>query len=178
MFQNPEIDIGELPSVEAVEWRPLDPKLVRLMAVRSLISIAFISAIVAAAQILLGFAFRQNGLDPNLFWLWLVPLVVGIPSLTWPFVAVPRKGYAVRDKDIVFRTGVLWRTVTAVPFNRIQHVEKDSAPLDRRFGIANLKIFTAGGAGGDLKIDGLSADVAERLREFILDRVGAVVERH
>ena len=91
---------------------------------------------------------------------------------------MPRKGYAVRNKDIVFRSGVFWRTVTAIPYNRIQHVEKDSAPLDRRYGIANLKIFTAGGAGGDLKIDGLSADVAERLRVHILDKVGAVVERH
>ena len=34
----------------------------------------------------------------------------------------------------------------------------------------------AGGSGGDLKIDGLNADTAERLRVFILDKVGASVE--
>jgi membrane protein YdbS with pleckstrin-like domain len=73
---------------------------------------------------------------------------------------------------------VFWHTVTAIPFNRIQHVEKSSTPLDRRFGIATLQLFTAGGSGGDLKIHGLSAEVAENLRVFILDKVGASIEHH
>ena len=108
--------------------------------------------------------------------LWVFAILFAIPFLSWPFVAVPRRGYVVRDKDVVFRYGVVFRSVTAVPFNRIQHVETSSTPLDRKFGIAALQIFTAGGSGGDLRIDGLSADVAERLRVYILDKVGASVE--
>ena len=107
---------------------------------------------------------------------WVFAILFAIPFLAWPSIAVPRRGYVVRDKDIVFRCGVIFRSVTAVPFNRIQHVETSSTPLDRKFDIAALQIFTAGGSGGDLKIDGLSADVAERLRVYILDKVGASVE--
>ena len=178
MFENAEIELEDLPTIDHLQWRSLDEKLVRLLIVRAIISIAFIAAAVAAVQIFAGFAVRESGASLRLDWLWLFPALVAIPSLSWPVIAVPRKGYAVRDKDIVFRSGVFWRTVTAIPYNRIQHVEKDSAPLDRRYDIANLKIFTAGGAGGDLKIDGLPADVAERLRVHILDKVGAAVERH
>jgi len=93
-------------------------------------------------------------------------------------ISVPRRGYVVRDKDIVFKSGVIWRSVTAIPFNRVQHVETSNTPLDRKFGLANLQIFTAGGAGGDLKISGLGADIAEQLRVYILDKVGASIENH
>ena len=72
---------------------------------------------------------------------------------------------------------MLWQKVTAIPFNRIQHVEKDTTPLDRRYRLANLTIFTAGGAGGDLDIHGLTEDTAESIRAFILARIGAVIEQ-
>ena len=38
-------------------------------------------------------------------------------------------------------------------------------------------MFTAGTAGGDLRIDGLGVDVAERLRVFIIDRLRNLDER-
>ena len=87
-----------------------------------------------------------------------------------------RNFVAVRDKDILYKSGVFWRTITAIPFNRIQHVEKSSTPLERHFDIATLQLFTAGGTGGDLKIHGLPADAAEKLRVYILGKVGASIE--
>ena len=83
-------------------------------------------------------------------------------ALVWPLLDVPRRGYVVRDKDLVYKAGVLWRSVKAVPYNRVQHAETASGPLDRRYGLARLTVFTAGGSGGDLRVDGLSSDVAER----------------
>ena len=105
-----------------------------------------------------------------------IVIVVMAPFVGWPFVSVPRRGYVVRDRDIIFKSGVIWRSVTAIPYNRVQHVETSSTPLDRRFSLANLQIFTAGGSGGDLKIPGLAADTAERLRTYILEKVGASIE--
>ena len=92
-------------------------------------------------------------------------------------ISVPKKGYAVRDKDIVYKSGVFWRSVTTIPFNRIQHVEKSSTPLDRKFNLATLQLFTAGGTGGDLNIHGLPAKTAEKLRTFILNKVGSSIEQ-
>ena len=62
-------------------------------------------------------------------------------------------------------------------FNRIQHVERSSTPLDRRFRIANLQLYTAGGSGGDLRIQGLPERTAEKLRAFILEKIGSGVEQ-
>ena len=85
---------------------------------------------------------------------------------------MPKRGFALRDQDIVYKHGVLWRSVKAVPFNRVQHAATGSGPLDRRFGLATLTVFTAGGSGGDLRVPGLNRDLAERLRGYIVDRVG------
>lgn len=172
MFENPEIALDELPAAHDLGWQRLDSRYVRRLQVQALLT-----TIIAAIAALV---FQLMPLPIDKRWLaglaWLLVIIVGLSGLLWPLVAVPRKGFAIREKDILYRSGVLWRTVTAVPFNRVQHVETSSTPLDRRFAQATLQLFTAGGSGGDLKIYGMPADVAESLRLFILEKAGASVE--
>jgi membrane protein YdbS with pleckstrin-like domain len=178
MFENAEISIDELPRIDSVDWLGMDPSFARRQLTEAAIGFIFTLIGIGALQTIFGVAFADEGPNINFGWLWLVPVLVGIPIFSWPLISVPKKGYAIRDKDIVYKSGVFWQTVTAVPFNRIQHVEKSSTPLDRRFNIATLQLFTAGGSGGDLKIHGLSAKTAEELRTFILNKVGSSVEQH
>jgi len=177
MFDNAEIRPEDLPSVASVEWRSMDANFLRRKLTEALLGFVFVIIGCIFLQNIFNVAFADRGLDIGFGWLWLVPLLVGIPLFTWPILSVPRMSYAVRERDILYKSGVFWRTVTAIPFNRIQHVEKSSTPLDRRFQVATLQIFTAGGAGGDLKIHGLSAKTAEKLRFFILEKIGSSVER-
>lgn len=171
MFENPEITLDELPAADQLEWRNLDSRYARRLQLQSLITTAVMVVAVFVAQLM------PLPIDRSLFLAaWLAVAVVGVSGMLWPLVSVPRKGYAIRDKDILYRSGVIWRTVTAMPFNRVQHVETSSTPLDRRFTQAALQLFTAGGSGGDLKIEGMPADVAERLRLFILEKAGASIE--
>jgi hypothetical protein len=172
MFENPEIALDELPAAHDLEWRRLDSRYARRLQVQALIAtiIAAIAALVFQLMLLPIDKRWLSGLA------WFLLIIMSLSGLLWPLVSVPRKGYAIRDKDILYRSGVLWRTVTAVPFNRVQHVETSSTPLDRRFTQATLQLFTAGGSGGDLKIHGMPAGVAETLRLFILEKTGASVE--
>lgn len=177
MFENPEIGIDALPKVDAVTWRGLDDKFVRRKLADAAITIMIIVGGVTAVQIFSSIRAADLTTKPSFGWLWTVAALLAILLLTWPPISVPKMGYAVRDKDILFKSGVFWRTITAIPLNRVQHVEKSSTPLDRRFRLASVKIFTAGGAGGDLTIHGLPAKVAEKLRTYILERVGSDIEK-
>jgi len=177
MFDNAEIGIDDLPKVEAVEWRCLDPAFVRRQLTEAAIALITVFAGIGGLQLIFSIAFARENLEISLGWLWIIPFALAVPLIGWPFVSVPRKAYAVRERDILYKSGVFWRTVTAIPFNRIQHVEKSSTPLDRRFNIATLQLFTAGGSGGDLKVHGLPAKVAEKLRFFILEKIGSSVEQ-
>ncbi len=170
MFENVEIPLDELPRVAELEWQPLDRAYRSRLIVERLITIGFILAGATAVALV-----KQVEVGP-LVVLFSGIAIAAVSMLAWPFIALPRMGYVIRDKDIVFRKGVFWRSVTAIPFNRVQHVETSSTPLDRRFRLASLKVFTAGGTSGDLKIDGLGADRAEQLRALVLEKAGASIE--
>jgi membrane protein YdbS with pleckstrin-like domain len=177
IFENPEIEVADLPQADAVAWLGMDPKFTRRLLTQSAITFLVLFIGITGLQILLRTAFADEGIEVSFGWLWLLVPLIAVPLFVWPLISVPRIGFAIRDKDIIYKSGVFWHTVTAIPFNRIQHVEKSSTPLDRYFGIATLQLFTAGGTGGDLKIHGLSVDTAESLRVFILDKVGASIEQ-
>ena len=170
MFQNPEIPLESLPGTEDLEWQSLHPNYKRRLRLQRVLILLAVAVALTTASLTLNFP-RLPILLLASAWVILSAVLLG-----WPAFAVPRKGYVVRDKDIVFRSGVIWRSITAIPFNRIQHVETSSTPFDRRFDIATLQLFTAGGSSGDLKIDGLGRDTAEQLRIFTLEKAGASIE--
>lgn len=173
MFVNAEIAPESLPAADAVEWRALAPRLRTRLQVGALLN----AGVLAVGLIVLELV-RIGPFAALPLWLgWIALALLAAGGLAWPAVSVPCKAWAIRERDMLYRSGVLWRTVTAVPFNRIQHVETESTPLDRRFRLASLKLYTAGTASGDLKIHGLPAEVAERLRLFVLERAGGAVER-
>lgn len=170
MFQNPEIDLADLPTADDLGWQGLHAAFKKRLRVHMAIVIMIVVIAFAIPTFIPGVPILV------IVTLWTSLAIATTIMMVWPALAVPRRGYALRDKDIVFRKGILWRSVTAIPFNRIQHVETSSDPLDRKFDLATLQLFTAGGSGGDLKIDGLGKDVAEQLRAFILKKVGAIIE--
>jgi membrane protein YdbS with pleckstrin-like domain len=170
MFENLEIPIEDLPSLAGLDWQPLEPAYRSRLLVDRLITIGFM----AAGLVFLATVAKIP--QAAIAALGAGAVMAAIVMLIWPFIALPRMGYVVRDRDLVFRSGVLFRQVTAVPYNRIQHVETSSSPLDRRFTLATLKVYTAGGSGSDLKIDGLGAERAEQLRGLVLDKAGASIE--
>ena len=176
MFENSQIERDDLPQAESVTWLGMDEKFTRRLMVEAAIAVFFVTLGILGLQTIFDIAFAEEAINIQIGRLWFLLPVIALPLFVWPMISVPRRAYAVRDKDIIYKSGVFWHTVTAIPFNRIQHVEKSSTPLDRRFSIATLQLFTAGGTGGDLKIHGLPADVAENLRVFILEKVGASVE--
>ena len=174
MFVNPEVPPDALPNADDLDWQPLHPRFVRRLQTGALLRIAVLAAAAAAIHFFASSADAGPviravaGVLPAM---WTVVAVLSAWALIWPMIAVPRRGYVVREKDILHRSGVLWRSVKAVPFNRVQHTKTDSGPLDRRFGLANLSVFPAG-AGGHT-ISGLGADTAEELRVYVSARIEA-----
>lgn len=82
------------------------------------------------------------------------------------------EGYALREHDILHKHGVWWRSLTAIPFNRMQHCEISRGPVESAFGLATLRVYTAGGSGSDLSISGLPLAEAQRVKEFITKKIG------
>ena len=177
-FINAEVPLDALPAVDDVDWMPLHRRFARRLQVAALIrSIIFVA--VGWAAPLAAAPGNRAAIAEALPWLpvffWTTLGLFCAWSVAWPLIAVPRRGYAVREKDLLYKSGVFWRSVRAFPFNRVQHTKLDSTPLDRRFGLASVSVFPAGGGRGH-RIRGLGRETAERLRVYISARIEAGAE--
>ncbi|WP_084079106.1 PH domain-containing protein [Demequina sp. NBRC 110057] len=74
-----------------------------------------------------------------------------------------------RDEDLIVKRGRLWRSVTVVPYGRMQYVEVEAGPLNRAFGIAKVQLHTAS-PGTDASISGVPEAEAARLRDRLSSR--------
>lgn len=90
-------------------------------------------------------------------------------SVIYHYFADPKKKYAIREHDIHFQTGWIFQKRTSQPIMRIQHIEIERGPIERKAGLATLQVFSAGGANHTFEIPGLVHEKAIELRQFILD---------
>tara|TARA_B110000305_G_scaffold192450_1_gene215670 strand:+ start:210 stop:719 length:510 start_codon:yes stop_codon:yes gene_type:complete len=104
-------------------------------------------------------------------WLYVMLSVVFMLILFLKIIGFKKRKYAVREKDISYKKGVFFRSLTTVPFNRIQHIEIDQGPVARYFGLVALSVFTAGDSSDDLKVSGLLKKDAVQIKEFISTKI-------
>ncbi|AKS42284.1 PH domain-containing protein [Wenzhouxiangella marina] len=81
------------------------------------------------------------------------------------------RGWALREHDLVYQSGVIWRRQVILPFARIQHVETLSGPVERWFDLMRVKCFTAGGQSADLVVEGLTSATAGQVRQYLLEQI-------
>ena len=86
-----------------------------------------------------------------------------------------KSGYAVREKDIIFKRGFLFERTTVVPFNRVQHVSTNRGVLDKMLKLSALNVFTAGGSGSDVALPGLHPETADALKEALAAKMAGHV---
>ncbi len=141
-------------------WHQISPRYV----VSQFVQNGIILVVIIAAALIVGLGFDQS-------WVWIpAGILTLIEVLT--LVILPRQaraiGYMLRDDDIVFRKGILWQRIIAVPYGRMQLVDITHGPLDRAFGVSQLKMVTAAATTG-VQIPGLTQAAAEALRDTLID---------
>jgi membrane protein YdbS with pleckstrin-like domain len=75
--------------------------------------------------------------------------------------------YRLTPEMLELRQGLVWRQRRCVARDRIQHVDINSGPLDRRFGLVQVVVYAAGAMGSVGSIPGLTPERAEELKEAL-----------
>jgi uncharacterized protein len=87
------------------------------------------------------------------------------------FVVPARKyrhwGYAMGTDRLRVVRGYMFYHDTIVPFGRIQHIDVDQGPIDRRYDLATLTVHTAGNHNSTVALPGLLHSQALAMREAI-----------
>ncbi|HET7844458.1 MAG TPA: PH domain-containing protein [Xanthomonadales bacterium] len=110
---------------------------------------------------------------------WLLAVIVLAAVLLVRLSGGWRARYAAQFRCVLLPDGLLvrrgawWRKESFVPRARIQHTDVDEGPIARRYGIATLKVFTAGSSVSELEVEGLPRADAIALRDRLLGRSGA-----
>lgn len=162
-FVNLQVDMTDLPVADELVMEPMAPAYEREVKAQQLI-IWLPLLIISFVPFLLG----------QFIFLLLVPVVMLLLATIISRLVIKKsqvKGIALREFDVAYRSGLFWRKTVIVAFNRVQHVEVSSGPLQRKFGLASVKFFTAGGSSVDLRVDGLTAERAEQMRTFIAAKI-------
>ncbi|MFY8326862.1 PH domain-containing protein [Pseudoalteromonas sp. ZZD1] len=162
MFENHQLDC--LPQHQSIEFKPLANNALLHAQLSWLLFYVPLMAVLAAVCF-----FNQNFANAA-----QTPLMIGLPiilvvSLIFNLISVRLKGIAVRSHDIAYQKGVIWQQVTILPLSRIQHTEIHRGPLERKLGLASLRLYSAGGMSADLNISGLSHTDCKDIRQFIQD---------
>lgn len=166
-FSNQQVQSASLPSISDITFEKLDPSYRKISVITSCI----FCLVILIAYLVVGYF-----VDILYKWPWILLFVLAWSILTGLVIMLAIKGYAyegfaIREKDILYQSGIFFKSVVIIPFNRVQHCEIEQGPVDRMFGLSSLSIFTAGGSSSDLNIPGLAHDKANQLKQFITNQV-------
>ena len=109
-----------------------------LSAAEALVLVMFLPAVI----------FAPSGVGVMMLVFPGIPLLWAFSfALFWAGKYVGSMHYKLTDHELIWHRGVWFRNTGIVPYNRITNVDIEQGPVSRRFGIATIKIQTAGYSG-------------------------------
>jgi len=168
-FSNEQVLLESIPQIEQLDRIPMEPALLRSNRITTVV---FFSILIITLLVLT-FIVKVEDFDQVVWYILGGLVTLGIFSFWFAGLSFKHKNYVIREKDVLFQKGVIWRSTTVVPFNRVQHCDVKVGPIDRMFDLAELQVFTAGGTGSDVTIVGITKDTANRIKDFIIGKTGA-----
>jgi membrane protein YdbS with pleckstrin-like domain len=162
-FSNQTVSPEDLPSIEAITFHPLEKDYLLVERISFFLGQAIFIAIAVPVFLLV---------DPLqdakvIFIVLALFLILSVLSFVSTGLSFKFSGYALRDRDLLFRSGWLKRRIRIVVRNRIQHVSVQSGPIERKFGLSSVSIFTAGSSEADFTIKGIKEQTALGIKEWI-----------
>lgn len=153
----------------------LDPRHVSHGRLVGAVSVAAIALVLAVAALIVLVA--ADGLDAGGRALVVgaaVAVVAAAAALAWwwPAAAHARAGWRCGDDGLEIRRGVWWHRWIHVPRSRVQHTDVSQGPLERRFGLGTLHVFTAGTEHAQVALAGLALETATAIRDHLLAGTG------
>jgi uncharacterized protein len=157
---HPDVGRVELFDGGGLAWQPVSGRLVTARTVTLLAWLVPITVALTVMAVMLS------------AWLW-VPAVAVLLLIVWGLWLIRRQvtamSYIELAEDLVIRKGRLFRQVSSIPFGRLQYVDLQSGPLERKLGMATLQIYTAS-PSTSATIPGLPIETAEQMRERLMER--------
>lgn len=169
---NLSLAVDDLPKINQLDQQSLAPIYPKI---RLALTFCFFSVLLIIGGIVLNQTIKPlpTAAVPIINYILLLIAIVAVVELIYIYLADQQKKYALRELDLHFTSGLIFRKTVSQPILRIQHVELKRGPIDRKVGLAKLQVFSAGGAMHTFEIPGLPVEDAEAIRQFIISHKDA-----
>lgn len=162
-MSNFQIEIESTAPVDELRYEPVSPKYRSVQIIGAAIAYSMIAAI---ALLLLFVA------EPG----WCVAAECLIAVLCIFNLLILRKaylfkGYALREHDITYRSGIIFPKTTTIPFSKIQQVSISQNPVSKFFDMYAIDIVNGAQGLSSVSVNGLSKEKAEGLKNIITRRL-------
>ena len=149
--------------IETAQWRKLHPLSIMTTGLRYMRGLLIPLIFVIVSR---GF----SGGRADLAITFIFPLVAAIGSILFSAIHWMMFRYALTERELVIRSGVISRQERVVPLERIQSVDLEEAPLERVLGIVRVRVETAATGSSEAKIElhSLGRDAAQALRSQLV----------
>ncbi|MBC7606995.1 MAG: PH domain-containing protein [Burkholderiales bacterium] len=164
-FTNQTLDTTQLPKFEEVLFSKLHASYWKVV----LINIAVLFVLLGTAYGLIFtfvmelFAYQKQ--------ITAAIVILFCLILVFSRIGFTKKGFAFRNHDVLFKSGIIATNTIIIPYNRIQHVALHEGIVSRFFGLAKIEIFTAGGNSSDIEIPGIEKAQAENIKQLLMGKI-------
>jgi len=157
----------DLPNITEVTFKSIDKKYLKVI----LFNIIILFAVILISLFTAVYFNFFDKINNYIYLVYIAFTVVFILTCLLFCIGFKRRKYVIRDRDISYKSGILFKKLTTVPFSRVQHIEVDEGPFSRFFKLASLSVFTAGDSSDDLEIKGITKKEALEIKEFISKKI-------
>lgn len=165
MFVNEPV--SKYPNITEITFKPINKKYLKVI----LWNVALIFSLIFVGLFLVDFFVLFEEINNYFYLFYIVYIFILILTVSLKTIGFKKRKFAVREKDISYKSGIFFKKLTTVPFSRIQHIEVDEGPLSRVYKLASLSVFTAGDSSDDLVIKGIKKETAIQIKEFISTKI-------
>lgn len=149
--------------VEELHYEPVDPRYRTVQLVLTVLGYLLL-AVLALLLLLLD----------DCLWIVLAESIILVALVTniiiarkaWSF-----KGYALREYDITYRSGIIFPTVTTIPYKRVQQVSVKQNPVSKIFNLYSVEVVNGAQALSSLTIPGLTEERAAQIKSIVIERM-------
>lgn len=164
-FTNTTIDTTQLPRFEEVQFSKLHPDYLKVILINTIIM--FVIFGIATGFL---FYFNEEIADAGLY-VAIGFAVLIVITVLFSRIGFKKRGFAFREHDVLFQSGVIATKTIVIPYNRVQHVALHEGVVSRYFGLAKVEIFTAGGSSSDIEIPGIEKEQAENIKQLLMGKI-------
>lgn len=164
---NRQLNFENIDKVENLNYTPLEKKYLKVQTVKTILVYIIFMGLTLLFLLAEEFAYRvvtTIGIEC----VFLTAMIVNLFLLP---KAYSYKGFAIREHDITYRSGIIFPKTVTIPFCKVQQVSVRQTPVTRMFGLYAVDIVNGAQFLAETTIPGLTKEKADGIKALLIERI-------